>query len=344
MSKEKVLSKESVFQSHNITIDILRLICAILVIGIHTETYHDTLRVHMLRLEAIAVPFFAIVSGYFFIQNFSSKGYKYAFKYVMRLLLVYLGWSCFLYSMQMYSQLKWGGKLWMNWRYLFIDQARLGHLWYVIALVCIVCLFCFLYKMKCKKLLYICILPLAILYQLTTSYYALIPKNEVFDFINSAEMSLLKHTLLQALPFFLLGAWLWEYGKKALEITKLQSHIFLIVSMILWVMENLIIMHYGLGYNIYTPAMQLYPILALFIWALKNPCFFSTDYRQAAYCRKISAFVYYIHPFFIFFIPKLSWFLDFRYADLFIVVAIASIGLGSIIYFINNKYLNHVFD
>lgn len=303
-----------------------------------------TLRLHLLKLEAIAVPFFAIISGYFFRQKLYQVGAKYAISYVKRLIIVYLGWSAFLYSLQIHSQLKWGGKLWMNWRYLFIDWARTGHLWYVIAIAVIVCIFLCFHKFHAEKVLYICILPLSILYQLSTAYYSLIPRNVVLEFVNSNSVSFLKHTLLQTLPFFLLGAWILEYGKKLLNITKCQSHIFLVLAMLLWYVENMIIMKFELYHNQLVPAMQLYPILALFIWALKNPCFFSTDYRQARYCRKLSAFIYYIHPFFIYFIPQMRWFWDFRYTDLFIVVVVASIGVGSVIYLINNKYLNHVFD
>ena len=71
-------------QGRNNTIDILRMACAILVIGIHTGLLYSNgvLPPIVERVNSFAVPFFAVISGYFLSANYEKKGHRYIYIYI----------------------------------------------------------------------------------------------------------------------------------------------------------------------------------------------------------------------------------------------------------------------
>lgn len=128
----------------NNSIDIARLICAILVVSIHTRPLEDiNPYLGYVAIEVfprIAVPFFYCISGYFYIEKIESAREKtrVAFKKTfMKLLKVYLFWSVVFFLCDINSYFNTG----MNWKGIiasyflnFFVYGSYYHLWYFIGL------------------------------------------------------------------------------------------------------------------------------------------------------------------------------------------------------------------
>lgn len=75
------MEKINTVSDRNNTVDILRMACAILVIGIHTGLLYSNgiLPPIVERVNGFAVPFFAVTSGYFLSANYEKKGHRYIY-------------------------------------------------------------------------------------------------------------------------------------------------------------------------------------------------------------------------------------------------------------------------
>ncbi|MDE6476119.1 MAG: acyltransferase, partial [Erysipelotrichaceae bacterium] len=78
-------------------IDLIKYICSILVIVIHTSPglpYSRPLNFFLINIIGrIAVPFFFIANGYFMSKNLQQKGNVYFKQYIKSLIKIYLLWS-----------------------------------------------------------------------------------------------------------------------------------------------------------------------------------------------------------------------------------------------------------
>ena len=72
-------------------VDVTRMICAILVVAIHTNLGKENELTWILfqTIARIAVPYFLVVTGWFFYRN-TLKNHRAIFKYIMNLLRAYL--------------------------------------------------------------------------------------------------------------------------------------------------------------------------------------------------------------------------------------------------------------
>lgn len=82
--------------TRNNSIDIFRLVCAILVVAIHTEPFYDVSEnvgmVMTMVLPRIAVPFFFVVAGFFYVKKLNT-GKSPFIPYLLRTIMVYFIWS-----------------------------------------------------------------------------------------------------------------------------------------------------------------------------------------------------------------------------------------------------------
>lgn len=193
-----------------------------------------------------------------------------------------------------------------------------------------------------KILLLVGTLPLMLLYQLSSSYYTIGQKYALVRFFY--DKYFLKDVFLQLLPFFLMGVLLQKWKDRILGISPKRSVYLLIISMVIYGFEVFCIFKFHLYQNPWLPSMPFYPVLALMIFALTNPNIFSMDRRHAVYCRKLSAFIYYFQPYPTSLIPFFAIFDNCTSADRFIISLVVMMTIGSIIYLINNKYLNYLFS
>ena len=83
-------------KTRNSSIDIFRIICAIMVIAIHTHPFEDIngrlSYVFTQVIPRIAVPFFFCVMGYYYLKKLET-GEKIFKSYILKYIKIYLIWS-----------------------------------------------------------------------------------------------------------------------------------------------------------------------------------------------------------------------------------------------------------
>lgn len=139
------------------TIDIVKIICAVLIVFIHTsplETVNGTLNSLLVNyISRIAVPFFFISSGFLLfgktdIKNPDGNAVK---KYLKRILFLYLIWSAIYFPFTV-LQIHWSKtppqafEVFLNWAKNMIVSAGFGFLWYLPATIVAVAIVYFLLK------------------------------------------------------------------------------------------------------------------------------------------------------------------------------------------------------
>lgn len=154
----------SAFPELYVGVDLMKLICALLIVYIHTYN-HDMGYVGewvLSTLSPIGVPFFFIVSGFFYakgLQKSSDPG-SYFFRYMKRIGLMYLFWTVLTFPVA-----------WMNlgiahadyniiFRLLYVVRCffftgSIGIYWYVLALIYNSAIIYYALKWKKQNLLYI---------------------------------------------------------------------------------------------------------------------------------------------------------------------------------------------
>lgn len=140
----------------NSAIDIFRYICAAMVVAIHTEPFYD-INVHigyfLQIITRIAVPFFFITSGYYYIRK-SDSGTRILKPFLLRILKTYALWSCLYFMVDFF---RWG---YMNIKgflahcvYSFFLTGSHYHFWFFPALTYSACFVALFYKLKLQKAL-----------------------------------------------------------------------------------------------------------------------------------------------------------------------------------------------
>ncbi|PGS77202.1 hypothetical protein COC69_20675 [Bacillus cereus] len=145
---------------HNVAIDITRVIAAILVITIHTDPlshYSQDGNYFLVSVLArVAVPFFFVTSGYFFvlkvhIKHSLKENLSRVVQVISRLVKLYVIWTLIYFLFQMYSWIK-SGESWGFWLVYFQKTFFEGSyytLWYLPALIFAIAFSFVLFKL-CK--------------------------------------------------------------------------------------------------------------------------------------------------------------------------------------------------
>jgi len=98
----------SINTTNNAAIDIMKFICAILIVSIHTSPLLEINRLWSLGITIyiarIAVPFFFVTSGYFFAKKImTTNGSSRVFPdYLLKLFKLYVGWSLVYFPLYIY--------------------------------------------------------------------------------------------------------------------------------------------------------------------------------------------------------------------------------------------------
>ena len=213
-------------KERNHTADLFKYICAIAVIAIHTSpfsTINEGLDFFVVQILArLAVPFFAVCSGYFALgrlrdENISSPESRGAFlQQWKKLILLYAVWTLLYLFLSIPRWIEIG---WFS-AWAFVDYGiaavRSGshyHLWYFLSLIYVWPLFYFCLR-KIKRSYWI---PGSIvLYLVEVVYYCykiFLPEIVTKTFTVLSIWEGLTTGVFRLLPFLLMGAYI--YGEKA---------------------------------------------------------------------------------------------------------------------------------
>ena len=327
------------------SIDIFRYICSILVIAIHTEPLQEIdptwgfIAANI--IPRIAVPFFFTVSGYFYIQKIH-YGENQFMQYLKRLLGVYCVWSSLYFLIDF---VKWGhanikGFI-VNCIESFFYYGSYYHFWFFPALIFALCITTFLWQSKYRNI----IIPLSIfLYSLGClgcSYYNVSKNIPVLgQFVTHPHFNSIRRILLMGFPFFVGGYVVIKIKDK---ITKQQSVVIWIATILIWIVEIVFVVEKGFQNNIVL-SFGLYPFVIFTMIVLLNHSFTKLK-GIAGYCKKLASFTYYAHPAFIIVVS-----FGFRIISksnipntlLFISTTLAALVVGLILCIVDKPFINRI--
>lgn len=279
------------------SIDIVRLIAAILVVAIHTQAitwFSGYSNGNIQILTRVAVPFFFCTSGYFLHKNYINSGcpaiaatFWKTVKLYTLLSLVYFPVIFLSNPVLLHEPKKW----------MLVDFLLNGsyyHLWYMVGIIYSIAMVYLICKLNLSKVL----LPLAIVCYviglLGTSYYGigsrLTALNVLFD---SGWFLSIRRILLMGFPFTALG-WAILEGKLKLRISK--KHLLFATTLValLFVAEIVAVTVTGMSRTIEITVF-LYPLLfLLFQICLVYPL--EGKGKIASACRDTANFTYFWHP------------------------------------------------
>ncbi len=201
-------------------IDIMKFIAAVLIIVLHTAPFADVSSVISLGFRrivtTIAVPFFFCASGFLFFaktESFSTHEEKraYFFKYIKRLIVMYLLWSAVYLPFVVYNWTQSGGFTADNiLQYVksFFFEGSFSTIWFLPALIAaVIVVYLLRTKLSFKQILLVAF-PFYVLCCLGSSYYGLtvhIPVLREFFAAYFSFFDTIKNGLLFGFVFVALG-------------------------------------------------------------------------------------------------------------------------------------------
>lgn len=276
------------------SINIMRMICAFLVISLHTSIFASiNLGLNSINakgISRIAVPFFFISTGYFMHKNITKSGYVKGF--VKRIGLIYLLMSVIdIILIMPYVSMRLSGDFIDKIKYIFIGGIT-ESLWYIPAIIfAVVLVSIFLKKNWIKSLIVLSIL-LYIIGLLGDSYFGLIkntPLEGVINFYNNIFINT-RNGITFSVPFVALGVLI---AKGNIKLSKNIINICLIVFSILLAFEAyfLNLSSISIDTNMYISLLLLVPVI--FIWLLNINV--QINERTSNIFRKMSLWIYCVH-------------------------------------------------
>lgn len=333
-------------KERNASIDIFRIICALMVVSIHTgplsEFGYNWWYLTAQILPRIGVPFFFCTMGYYYIGSLL-KGQCKFWKTMKRLLVTYGLWSIIYYipdaKQVLNGSVSLSGFL-VNCLRQFVIYGSREHFWFFPAVffsIIAVTLFA-----KIEKLSWLAGLSIVayVLGLLGCSYYGIgnqIPLISVF--INSSQYDLIRRIVLMGFPFFMMGYFLQKIDTEQIENKKciILEGIFLAVFLI----EIIFVNKMHIQANVYITVFLYLLLFNTMLLLLKNSC---EQYGKiAVVTRDLSNFMYYSHPLFMIWINMLMSFVVGRNAtgtELFLLTVISTGSIGYLLHKMDNKYLN----
>lgn len=277
------------------TVNILRIVCAYLVIILHTkafDSFGDAVRIFTSEFICrIAVPFFFITSGYFLYSKISDEGYfrKYLKNIIKIYVIVTIIYSIF------YLPFIYGTFIDQGIGYtlkVFLVNGISNSLWYFPALIISVAfVYIFLRKNLINTLIVIsiCLLLIGLM---GDSYYGLIRETPFIHIIDSYNyiFDKTRNGITFGVPFITIGALINRYQLNE----KIRKPLILfILFVIVYSVEVyvLAITQISKDHNMYVSLALIVPII--FIMALNSKLTISDD--TSKYMREMSLWIYALH-------------------------------------------------
>lgn len=329
------------------SIDILRLLCAIMVVAIHTEPlteYSNLLGfIGTFIFPRLGVPFFFAVSGYFYINSLL-QGKKVFLKYLKRLLTIYSIWSLIYYTVDFLQVMRSHNSLTefvkRSINNFFLSGSHY-QLWFFPALIfCVVVVTLFRKRLALLSVISFVFYGIGCL--LGAYYYKLGSKIPFIDSLyHSHHLEIIRRNLLMGLPFFLLGYILIKIYPKLDKIKSKALILAFFFTLVLYLAEIFTGKILKLQSNI-VMTVFLYPLLALvLILCLRFPL--SKLNVTASFCKVGANFMYYSHPLYMFIIQKvLARFFSLTLSNTleFLIICSTTVISAYIIFRVNNSCLN----
>lgn len=198
------------------SIDILKFICAVLVVILHTDfKYHDAI----LPMTRCAVPCFMIISGFLLYSENKGIGYERLRRNIKHVFHIML-WATLLFALVKESMAIRHGEIffpdmrqWFNFA-VFNDNPFGFHLWYLGAYLYVLVIMMVVDKYSLWKPL-LCATPLLLLGDLLFGKYSLLLLNHEYPFVY------VRNFIFVGLPYFMVGVWIKMHRKSLFTVNKI---------------------------------------------------------------------------------------------------------------------------
>jgi surface polysaccharide O-acyltransferase-like enzyme len=297
--------------SNNNAIDVMKFICAILVVIIHAQplsSYSELVNFILVEIiSRIAVPFFFVCAGYFFFNKINLQdgkiekkvgNVKSIKKYIWHLLSIYSFWTAF--------YLIWWIPLWYKGGYLTLANMKgyvisifisgsYYHLWYIVALIYgMVFTFILLRSFQVKSV----IATAVIFYLIGTfaySYSWIFNKYfltehflKLYGFLGSISVG-----LFRAFPYLIMGL---VFSKYRIKINTPMSLLLSVVCFLLMALEVGLLKSSGFSSRFSYVLLTGVTVFFVFNTVSKIKLKYQPVYP---FLRKMSSVIYFVHPMFI---------------------------------------------
>lgn len=313
-------------------VDVMRFVCAILVISIHTSALYSfgdvPGKVLSLGIARIAVPFFFIASGYFFYERFNHEGYLKA--YIIRILKYYLI-STVVYTVILFTFIKSRNSNILDLVKNLLFNGVSPSLWFFPALIfSISVLYLFLKKNWIKPLIIVSLVLYA-LGLIGDSYYGLVvgtPLEKLVEMYSSVFVNT-RNGLCFGLPFLTLGVLINKHDMRS-KLKHLKS--LTLFSSVIFAFEAYVLISNNISRdnNMYISLMFL--VSCIFLLSLRSKKILSD--RKAKLLRDMSLWIYCLHELIQFLVygllPKIA-------ANSFLVFIMVTLVVVPLSYFIVRK-------
>lgn len=260
---------------HNLSIDIIKTVAALLVICIHTS-YPSEVSEYVVAFCRIAVPLFLFISGYYYQVIIDRKK---ILSYYKRILALTLFSSVFYFivngiELSYLKVFRWDKML------VFSFPITGDHLWYLYSLINVLVILAFCYKIR-DKLFYL--IPLLLLCNYILSYF---PK---FWFY--------RNFLFTSLPYFLLGMYFYKKRNSVIAVfnNKNCCIIFIIIGIILQCFEVYLYKRLGLIYV--RDHYLMTPVLAVIVFIYAMTVKLQKENIISIIGKRYSVYIYILHIF-----------------------------------------------
>ncbi len=333
-------------KTRNLSIDIFRYFCAVLVVAVHTNPFtdvNDVLGYIFTQITPrVAVPFFFAASGYFYTQKLENNEDVFM-PYLKRILVTYGVWSCIYFVV---SFVQWGHTsikdYVLNCIYGFFVNGSFYHFWFFPALIFSVCITTFLFKIKCSQLIIPLSIVLYIVGCLGCSYYNIGVDVPILGNLFTYEYFLIiRRILLMGFPFFVSGYVILKIKEKFSRLSERKLFCYLSLAIVIWLLEIVLVIKLKLQTNIIITLGLYLLVVAVFLFLLKDP--FAKLYKVSDLSRVTANFTYYSHPLIIIccgFVADTFYNKNISETPLFLLTVVIAGLIGFVIYKLNNRFLN----
>lgn len=276
-------------------IDILKAICAFLIVCIHVPL-PGVGGAYFTALTRIAVPIFFMITGYFYSDVVSQHKEKQQIKKIFYLAIeanvFYFIWHIVLEVLRRNSIVSYVQSLFsirnMLKFLLFNDSPLAWHLWYLGAILYVLIIVFLMDKFNCRRILYY-LTPVLLIADLMFGKYSLLIFHREFPYI------LVRNFLCVGIPYFCIGNLIREkrcakkWNKKVLQVL-------IVVFAITSIAERFVLVNAVMNATRDHYLSTTFLAICLFVYTLMSNW---NNKALAVIGRKYSTWLYIIHPIFI---------------------------------------------
>lgn len=334
--------------TRNNSVDIFRLLCAIMVVAIHANPFtelNSTIGYFATQIfPRIAVPFFFAIAGYYYIKALSS-GKKVFLKYIKRLLIVYSIWSAVYFAIDIFfevigNQFNAVSTIKSVITEFFITGSHY-HMWFFPALFFAVIITTLFFRFHAIKFLAYGSLALYALGCLGCAYKNIAVQIPVLSsLVSSTHFELIRRVALMGLPFFAMGYFIYLFMEKFRKTDNKKTVAAIVAFSLAFFAEIAVVIFLDLQENILL-TFALYPLLFfVIVFLLNNPLPKFSKLSRA--CCASANFMYYAHPLVLLLCSMVSMKTGFVISPTvtFLVAVTVTLCCGLLINKLNNRFIN----